>query len=183
MCNSEVTEPTRRKLEQPSAEQAKRSGCLTWGAVLGVLVGIMVGVYALPPILKHYYGEKVVAAGETYEGSFGTRIKVESLGMASDPLGEAAPGMRRFDFFASVALTLSQNRTLTPELFTLEFEELDDWQRAATIDSEPDLYVPEFTETTIGLHFIVELPVAEAEDLTPKALHLSDPRVKFEVAR
>lgn len=153
-----------------------------WGAVLGVLVGIMVGIYALPPILKHYYGEKVVAAGEAYEGSGGSRISAKSLGMASAPLGEAAAGMRRFDFFASVALTLSQNRTLTPELFTLEFEELEDWQRAATIDSKPDVYVREFTETTIELHFIVEVPVTEAEELTPEALHLSDPRVKFELA-
>jgi hypothetical protein len=185
LLNRFVTEPAipvRRRIEQPSAEKAKRSGCLMWGAVLGVLVGIMVGVYALPPILKHYYGEKTVEPGETYGESAGTRITLASIGQASEPLGEASPGMRRFDYFGSVTATFSNNRELKADDFSLELNEVGKWQRAVSLDDEPTLYIPEFTETIFAIHFIVEVPEGDAGKLTPHALHLSDPRVKFEIA-
>jgi hypothetical protein len=153
-----------------------------WGGVLGVLVGIMVGVYALPPILRHYYGEEKVAAGKKYEDS-GTSISLVSLRQASDPLGEPAPGMRRFDFFASVAYVANNNISLSARAFSLEFEELEEWRVAssATSGGEPLVSLREFTEATIELHFIVEVPRADAEQITPRALHLSDPRVRFDI--
>jgi hypothetical protein len=186
LLNRFVTEPAipvRRRIEQPSAEKAKRSGCLMWGAVLGVLVGIMVGVYALPPILKHYYGEKVVAPGETYEGS-GKVIRF--VGVEPNPTEgiPPKPGVVRRDFVATIVVR--SDEAWAPEFrdFTLEFTELDDWQHAHGAEGNiPNGFQFEpGRELEVGIHFSIERPEAEGGPLTPKALHLSDPRVKFEIA-
>jgi len=175
-----VTEPVRRRIEQPSEDQQKRSGCLMWGGVLGVLVGIMVGVYALPPILRHYYGEEKVAAGESYRGD-GKVIRIDSLGQAPEPLGEAASGMRRFDFFVALVVTTEDEWRPKPTDFSLAFKELDDWKRASDAPSEERLLAPPGGQGSFQLHFIVEVPRDETEQLTPEALHLSDPRVRFDI--
>ncbi|MGE3076716.1 MAG: hypothetical protein AB7N24_21820 [Dehalococcoidia bacterium] len=177
-----MTQQVRRRIEQPSEEQAKRSGCLIWGGVLGVLVGIMVGVYALPPILRHYYGETKVAADEFYRGD-GKAIRISNLGQASEPLGEAAAGMRREDYFVTVVVVSEDEWQPKVTDFSLEFDELDQWRQAAdaTSNGEPFTTVPAATETEIELHFVVEFPPEEADTLTPKALHLSDPRVRFAI--
>ncbi|MEO6398546.1 MAG: hypothetical protein ABIP13_08770, partial [Tepidiformaceae bacterium] len=48
----------RRRLESaPDPETKGRKGCLIWGAVLGIVVGATFAFYALPPILRHFYGE------------------------------------------------------------------------------------------------------------------------------
>lgn len=143
----------------------------------------MVGVYALPPILKHYYGEKVVSVNESYKGG-GKSIILLDVSQASEPLGEAAAGMRREDFFAHVEVHSNDDWRPLPTDFTLEFKELDDWQRAvtATVADQPLDTVIEHHETTIELHFVIEVPKDSTETLTVEALHIADPRVKFEVA-
>jgi hypothetical protein len=153
-----------------------------WGGVLGVLVGIMVGVYALPPILRHYYGEEKVAAGESYRGE-GKVIRIDAIGQASDPLGEAAPGMRRFDFFVSVVILTEDEWRPPLTHFAAEFKEIEDWQEAdlASSGDEQSILVLAREESEIELHFVVELPLDEAEQLTLEALHLSDPRVRFDI--
>jgi hypothetical protein len=173
-------EPVRRRIEQPTEDQQKRSGCLIWGGMLGVLVGIMVGVYALPPILRHYYGEEKVAAGESYRGE-GKVIRIGSIGQASDPLGEVAEGMRRFDFFVAVVAGSEREWRPKPTDFSLEFKELDDWQLASSGPSEESLLVPPGGESTLQLHFIVEVRRDDAAQLTPDALHLSNPPVRFDI--
>jgi len=177
-----VTEPARRRIEQPTEDQAKRSGCLLWGGVLGVLVGIMVGIYALPPILKHYYGETVVGVNEAYRAE-GKSVVLLDVSQASEPLGEAPAGMRREDFFAYLEVHSDAAWQLEATDFTLEFKELDDWQKAteATVAGQPLTTVIRHYETTIELHWVVELPLDEVDSLTVEAVHLSDPRVKFEV--
>jgi len=177
-----MTQPVRRRIEEPTEDQKKRSGCLVWGGVLGVLVGIMVGVYALPPILRHYYGETKVATDEFYRGD-GKAIRVTTLGQASEPLGEVAAGMKREDFFVTVVAVSEKEWQPKATDFSLELRELGTWRQAseASVDGKPLVRVPPATETEIQLHFVVEYLPAEAEKLTPKALHLSDPRVRFDL--
>ena len=187
MLNREVTQspaPVRRRIEQSSEEKEKRSGCLMWGAVLGVLVGIMVGIYALPPILKHYYGEKVVAPGEMYRSET-LRIQLGVVRPLAESSGEAPAGIRRVEWVATVTVLAQEEWKADLTDFTLEFAELEDWQEAAVAsgDLPEGLVFKPAMEQTFDLSFIVELPEAEAVTLTPEALHLSDPRVKFEVAR
>ena len=177
-----MSQPVRRRIEQPSEETGKRNTVLVWGAVLGVLAGIMVGVYALPPILRHYYGETKVAADEFYSGD-GKLIKVVNIGQASEPLGEAAAGMRREDFFVSITVVSKTDWAPRATLFSLEFTDVNDWEQAAdaTVDGQPLTTIRAGAETTVALHFIVELPKEGFPDLKPAALHLSDPRVRFEI--
>lgn len=176
-----MTQRIRKRIEQPSEETGHRNTVLLWGAVLGVLAGVMVGVYALPPILRHYYGETKVAADEFYRGD-GKLIKVVSLGQASEPLGEAPTGMRREDLFVSVTVLASDDWAPTANLFSLEIAGVEDWDVAAeaTVDGAPLGSIRAGVETTVALHFIVELPEETfPEQLRPVALHLSEPRVRF----
>ena len=173
-------QPARRRLQQPSAEKERRSGCLITGAVLGVLVGIMVGLYALPPILRNIYGETRVAFGEVYRGD-GKVISLDSAVRAPDPVGEPSPGMRREDFF--VDLTIRSNKTWDPLVtdFTIEIEGVKDWIKAAsaTTNDAPGLFLPLGEEVNVRLHFVVEVPAASTASLAAEAVHLSDPRLRF----
>ncbi len=173
-------QPARRRLEQPSVEKERRTGCLVTGAVLGVLVGIMVGLYALPPILRNIYGETKVAAGETYRGDARV-IRVESAGRASDPLGEPSPGMRREDFFVELTIRSSKTWELVLTDFTIEVEGVKDWIKAAeaTTNGEPGLNIPLAEEVRVQLHFVVEVPADSGATLLAEALHLANPRVRF----
>lgn len=178
-----MTERVRRRIEQPSEETGKRNTVLIWGAVLGVLVGLMVGVYALPPILRHYYGETKVAADEFYSGD-GKLVRVVNLGKASEPLGEAAAGMRREDFFVSITVLSKEAWSPAASDFSLEFAALHDWIQATegTVDGQRLGTIQPGVETTVALHFVVEQPTASFSELKAKALHLSDPRVRFALA-
>lgn len=178
-----MTEPARRRIEQPTEDQAKRSGCLLWGGVLGVLVGIMVGIYALPPILKHYYGETVVAPQEFYRGE-GKAIRLVSVTSIPVSGGEVRAGMQREDFEVAVIGVVQEEWRPAITDWTLEFEELEEWQKATgLLDDTPDGFVFRAgSENEYRIHFTVWYPEGEAESLTPEALHLSDPRVKFEIA-
>jgi hypothetical protein len=154
-----------------------------WGGVLGVLVGLMVGIYALPPILKHYYGEKVVAAGAAYEGD-GKVVRLLSVEARSTEGVPPKPGVVRRDFIASIVVLSDSEWAPEIRQFTLEFEELDDWQHALGAEGNiPNGLRFEAGEALqVGIVFSVERPEADDGPLTPEALHLSDPRVKFEVA-
>lgn len=178
-----MTQRVRRRIEQPSEETGKRNTVLLWGAVLGVIVGLMVGVYALPPILRHYYGETKVAADEFYSGD-GKLIRLVNLGRASEPLGEAAAGMRREDFFAEITVVSRDQWAPAITDFSLEFTDVDDWVQAteATVDGERLQAFSPGVETKVSLHFVVELPREGFPDLAATALHLSDPRVRFAIA-
>lgn len=182
LLNTRVTEPVRRRIEQPTEEQARRSGCLIWGAVLGVLVGIMAGVYALPPILKHYYGETEVAADEAYRGD-GKTVRLLDVTPAREPAGEASAGLSRAEFYAHIEVHSNEPWALKASDFTLEFRELEDWQKAtgATVAGQPLVTIIEHHETTIEIHWVVEFPPDQIASLTLEALHLSDPRVRFEL--
>ncbi len=172
--------PARRRLEQPQVDRERRTGCLVTGAVLGVLAGIMIGLYALPPILRNIYGETKVAAGETYRGD-GRVVRVESAGRASDPLGEPSPGMRREDLFIELTIRSSKTWELSLADFTIEVEGVKDWIRAAeaTTNGEPGLDVPLAEEVRVQLHFVVEVPTGSSASLLAEALHLANPRVRF----
>jgi hypothetical protein len=175
------SQPGRRVvLETPSPDRQGRTGCIAAGAIIGVLVGLMVGLYALPPILKSIYGEKKVAVGETFEGD-GRIIAVEALGIASEPLGPSTPGMQRHD--VSVRLRITNNKTWDATLadWTLEVDGIENWVPAAeaTTNGSPGFNPPLGQVSTVELHFVVERPASETSPLRLVALHLATPRVRF----
>ena len=176
--NRLVTAPVRRRLEQPSEEKARRSGCLVWGAVLGVLGGLMLGIYALPPILKHFYGETTVAADEFYRED-GKAIRLIEVRRGNGEDSGFTGFQPREDYYARVLVVVEEVWTADRTDFSLEFEGLENWDIAEPGD---ELRFEPGAETEVELHFVVEIP-EDTEGFAAEALHLSDPPVKFEVAR
>jgi hypothetical protein len=138
------------------------------GAVLGVIVGIMFALYGLPPILRSIYGEKSVADGATFEGD-GRVILVVAVERIPEP-----------DLFL-VSLDITSNKTweVGPDSFQLEISTQDDWIPALPADSRLetsfDFVLGE--QRTLLLRF--EAPARL--DARPVELHITDPRVKFEL--
>ncbi|WP_322819484.1 hypothetical protein [Tepidiforma sp.] len=175
------SQPGRRLvLQTPSPDRQGRTGCIAAGAIIGVLVGLMVGLYALPPILRSIYGETKVAAGQTFEGD-GRIIAVEAVGIASEPLGQPSPGMQRHD--VSLRLRITNNKTWDATLasWTLEVDGIENWIPAAeaTTNGSPGFDPPLGQTSTVELHFIVQRPASETSPLRLEALHLATPRVRF----
>lgn len=175
------SQPGRRLvLQNPSPDRQGRTGCIAAGAIIGVLAGLMIGLYALPPILKSIYGEAKVAAGQTFEGD-GRIIAVEAVGIASEPLGQPSPGMQRHD--VSLRLRITNNKTWDATLasWTLEVDGIQEWIPAteATTNGSPCFDPPLGQTSTVQLHFVVERPADVDAPLRLEALHLATPRVRF----
>lgn len=166
-------QPRRVVLEKPDEKQ-DRTGCLAVGAILGIVAGIMIGMYALPPILKGIYGEKEVAAGLRYEGDART-FQVVSTEVIPDEDG----GPSRVIVLMDVRSNRSWDATLAD--WTLEVEHLEDWQRAvsATSNGEPGFIVPLAKDVHLELIFEVEPPIEG--DMVLEAIHLANPRLRFEL--
>jgi hypothetical protein len=156
--------PQRRRLDT----EEKRSlpvGCMAWGGVLGILVGIMVALYAMPPILRSIYGPEKVDYQQTYEAD-AKRASVESV-------------VRDGDLFL-VTLAFRTNKTFetSVEDWKLEMTTQDDWAEALPVDSaipETSLDFELGRERTLLLRF----PAPSRTDAEPIALHLAEPRVRF----
>ena len=159
-----------------SPDTKGRGGCLLTGAILGIIVGATFAFYGLPPILKHFYGEKHIAAGASYtEDAKVIRV----TGTGSLPEIENA---ERFSQRGSTWVTLSvtTNKTWTPALtdFSLQFDGVESWVPAASAvsGSQEALQFPLAEERSVSLSF----PVPNG-DATPKYLHVADPRIRFEL--
>jgi hypothetical protein len=136
----------------------------------------MVGIYALPPILRHYYGEKVIAPGEVYSGDGKVIRLLEVRSFERADVGLAF-------LVADIVVTAEADWELKAAHFSLELDGVDDWVGAVAAGEEASstVSVPAGVETSVSLLFPAR--VSEGEAPTVEALHLSEPRVKFEVAR
>lgn len=159
--------PARRRLEEPVKPGTEgRSGCLAWGAVLGVLVGIMVGLYALPPILKSIYGVEQVAAGETFEDGGRTLRVLRITTIEREPAGGV-----------EVVLAVEAGEAWTSPAGDWSLE-LEDGERLDLVGAPPDGFVAEAGSPTEFALTFARLPGLDAE---PRYLHLSSPRVRFDL--
>ncbi len=138
---------------------------MAWGAVLGIIAGIMVAVYALPPILRSIYGEEELAYREAYDAE-GRRIEVTAV--------ERIDGV----FFVHLDVRTNQTWTMTEDDWQLEVTTQDDWLAALA----PDPGVPE-TSFELSLaetrRLVLRFKAPNRVDAEPVALHLSDPRLGF----
>lgn len=165
----------RRVLAGPGEGRQGRSGCLVTGAVLGVVVGAIFAFYGLPPILRAVYGETRVAAGATYEGD-GKAIRVESVRRSIEP--------QVVSLFSEwvVTLTVTTGQAWEPEPadWRLEVPGVDEWLAARDPGGGPEqsLRFAAGAERTLVLRF----PRGDRQGgAPPKALHLGDPRVRFDL--
>jgi len=134
------------------------------GGVLGIVAGILFAFFLMPPLLHHYFGETEVAAGSNYSGS-GKTIGVVSVRAVGGEGYEVQLEVRTKDAW-----------TPAPDDFQLELS-----SQSLRVTAEPpsasvadsSLALAPGVERTLVLRF----PVIQAGQ--PKALHLSNPRVRF----
>lgn len=161
----------RRKLAAATPQDTKgRSGCLAWGAVLGVLFGIMFALYGLGPILRHYYGEDEVAAGEEWADG-DRRLRLTSVAVGPD----TDPGTAEDVVSATVSKAGFEPGEPAPGRFRLEVEGIEDW--ILPLAQLPGAHP---SGDVIELRF----PLPDGLDalaVRPVAVHLEDPLVRFAV--
>lgn len=163
----ESTPPVRRqRLDAGEKQREPRAGCLITGAVLGIIVGATFAFYGLPPILRSIYGEKAVAPGEVYTGD------AKEIRVVSVEAGE----------ITAVTLSIRTNKSWAPDLndIRLEIAGQDDWLHPLPPEAGLPATAPGFTlgqERELLLRY--EIP--PGIDGTPVALHLAEPRIRFEL--
>lgn len=173
---------TRRRIAHKSDKPAEnRSGCLIWGAVLGVVVGGMFAAYGLKPILRHYYGEQRIAAGAAYNGD-AKEIRIAEAG-SERPARFTPPAGERDDGYY-VTLEVTSNKTWAPALadFAVEFSHVDDWVEATASSPAAEsgaLPFPLGETRQVTLRF--RRPIESGAE--PEYLHIADPRVRFELPK
>jgi hypothetical protein len=170
--------PTRRRLASSvDAKSEGRSGCLISGAVLGIIVGATFAFYGLPPILRHYYGEKHIAAGAQYVGDAKT-VSVARVDITPDP-ASGPPGEMQGMWFVTVVVTTNKTWSPVPADFEMELTGLSDWVEATAMavdKSGPGGGIALGDEVRIFLTFPMSASKPEAN---PRYLHISDPRVRL----
>jgi hypothetical protein len=171
--------PTRRRVQAspPKTETEGRAGCLITGALLGIIVGATFAFYGLPPILKHFYGEQHVAAGQPYTGDAKT-LRVVSAGVQTQGGGGTL-------FVVELAVETNKTWTLKASDVSLQFPGGGDWQEAESIASADGLHPgpvfefrPADLATEVRLRVLFKPGAADA----PTYLHLADPLIRFALA-
>jgi len=159
-----------------------RAGCLALGAILGILAGIMVALYALPPILNAIYGEKVIKPGDTGEAG-GHSFAVRSFAAGPDLLCEGLPGCPAASLQIRLAVTAGDAWTPVAEDFSVEFRRFRTWIEAMEPlpgRSETALAWDAGEKRTAVLRFPLPLG-ALPDDVEPVAVHIRDPRLRLEL--
>lgn len=167
----------RRRVQASPSEAGNegRAGCLITGALLGIIVGATFAFYGLPPILKHFYGEKHVAAGQAYTGDAKT-IRLTSAGIQTG----VADGVPMF--VVELAVETNKTWTLNASDVTLQFPGGGDWQKAESIASaDGPAPGPVFVFRPADLATEVRLRVVfrPGNAGSPTYLHLADPLIRF----
>lgn len=139
---------------------------MAWGGVIGVLVGIMVGIYALPPILKSIYGVEQVRYGETYEDDGRTLRVLSVTGIEREPDG-------------AIEVVIAPTATEPWEIPVEDFElELADGERLEILGEPPEGAI---MDAGASEQFVLVFDRAPGQDAEPVYLHLSSPRVRFDL--
>lgn len=140
---------------------------MAWGAVLGIIFGIMVGLYALPPILKSIYGVEQVRYGEAYEDG-GRTLRV--LSVTETPREPAG----------AVEVALAPASVEPWQIDADDFEiELTDGERLELLGSGG---VGAIIDVGSAEQFLLTFPRLPGQDAAPAYLHLSSPRVRFDLS-
>ena len=63
-----MLKPNRKRLSiDQDAAPGNRRGCLITGAILGVLAGLIVGLFVVPPLINRYFADNPIQPGQPYE--------------------------------------------------------------------------------------------------------------------
>ncbi len=141
----------------------------------------MFAYYGLPPILRHFYGETHVASDEFYKGD-AKLIRVLRIESVRPDLADGAPDTVPLSYY--VTLSIVSAKTWMPRVsdFSLQFSGGGDWvEGVAYKGANDDGTIP----LTLGDEAAVTIrfPRPVEASATPKYLHLTTPRVRFELPK
>ncbi len=158
--------PRRRPVTDEPEGAGGRPGCLKIAALLGIVIGIPIGVFGLPLALNSIFDEPTIAVDDRYLEE-GLRIEVVSVEtVAGPPRG------------VLVTIAVLAEEPWAPSLEDFELELVEPDERIAAGSANPRLtQIAEREETTITLRF----SVSRAGSISPEALHVADPKVRFEL--
>ncbi|MFN0147930.1 MAG: hypothetical protein ACKVT1_15610 [Dehalococcoidia bacterium] len=95
-----------------------RRGCILIGALLGVGAGVLIALFAVPPLFDHYFGTADVALGDSHTDG-GRTVRVDRVEVGADYAGTmvtvsvTVEGKTAWDFeVAAVRLELDDDVTL-----------------------------------------------------------------------
>lgn len=179
--------PGRQRVRRPvsggkatsDSSRGERSwGVLIGGGILGILAGVAFAFYGLPPILRHFYGEQHIAAGQFYDRD-GKLMKLVGVTPTVSEAAGASPG-----FVAEFDVTINKTWDAKASDFSIEFAGGGNWVQAAAIGI--DQPAPrelasasiDFNGTTLAEPHRLQI-VFPAHAGTPKFLHLAMPSVRF----
>jgi hypothetical protein len=167
----------RRRVEAEDAEapeeRSARRGCMFVGGILGVVAGVLLAFFVVPPLMNHYFGTADIPLGKEYRGD-GRVLRVVDATRVPGAGGEPYPGV------FEVRLEVQSNKTWTgvgAGTFKLELS-TGEQLKALEADSdrpETSFDFPLGERRTLVLRF----PGTERRDARPETLHVSDPRVRF----
>jgi hypothetical protein len=161
----------RKPVEQPQPETPGSIRRLYWysGAVLGVLAGVLIAAFVVPPIFDRYFGVADIALGDSYDGNV-AELRVTGLDVSYD-------GSENLDRF-EIVLTVDRSEGWCPSAsdFRLELEG-NVTLGGATLDPAPGCVAgeSEVAEGRLAVSFDGRGHAADAMHI----LHLSDPEVRF----
>jgi len=174
--------PARRVRLDEAGERGGRTGCLAMGAVLGILAGVMVALYVLPPLLKSMYGEKVVRPGEARVVG-GVTLQVVAYRAGADGYCVGVPGCPAESVQVHIRVLSTDRWEPRPDQLRVEFDGIRTWIEAM----DP---VPEVEDTALAFEAGVErivvlrfpLPLGDsAADTRAVAVHVTTPRARLDI--
>lgn len=166
--------PVRRRVDTDASQQdtSGRMGCILIGAFAGIAAGALVAFFVLPAVFRSFFGTADIFLGETYNEE-GRSIAVAAVRRVPGPDGAEYPGV------FEVLLDVRASRTWEPSPGDFELE--------LTVGPRLDLLPPDPArpETSLEMplgrerQLLLRFAGTERRDAFPKALHLSEPRVRF----
>ena len=79
-------------VERPDEDSGGRRGCVTVGAILGVIAGALIAFLALPPLFSHYFGAADIELGKSYAADGRVLQVIESARQPGSD-GQLYPGV------------------------------------------------------------------------------------------
>ncbi|MCC7365424.1 MAG: hypothetical protein IT303_13745 [Dehalococcoidia bacterium] len=142
-------------------QDPQRQGCLRWGAILGIVVGVLVAFLVVPPCMRWAFQPERVGPGETFDHE-GLRAVVTSVVREGD------------DWVVSLDVTVTKTWHAGLEDVHLE---LDDGSTVEPVPGQaaPPRQVPFGEPGTVALRF----PAGSGAE--PVELVIDDPQIEFEL--
>jgi len=79
-----VLKPNRKRLSiDQDASPGNRRGCLVTGAILGILAGLIVGLFVVPPLINRYFADNPIQPGQSYDAE-NAEITLQKVSVVSE---------------------------------------------------------------------------------------------------